>query len=324
MHLITPARAYLHINGMPIMKDYHNKIIQALPAQDLREYITEKFEWKSNTSDLVEWKLSGNLYSNKKFSEKPFITRYAHKIPPFLALKSTVAPTKTCTCCRATNVTPQHFPHCHTNKEAQAEFYISMIPKLNKYKIDPALRILLHIECMNNTITTTKNTQRDIDWRLYMKLIHHQGEIRWMQVLYGRFASEWVNAQHRCKYNSKRGYNNNPKWLRWMIHEIWTFAAKRWTNRNKTLVINTTDETRPYRLQKEVLLYQIRGLYAKQNNMMEIDCMTFQQALSEWKQCSQSQMMQWLAPFQPYIKYCTTVHKPQTQNKLQDIRHYFK
>eukprot|EP00957_Ditylum_brightwellii_P103652 7896676-Ditylum_brightwellii.AAC.1 len=53
-------------------------------------------------------------------------------------------------------------------------------------------------------------------------------------------------------------------------------------------------------------------------------CMPFQQAQSEWEQCSQSQMMQWLEPFQPHIKYCTTVHKCQTQNKLRDIRHYFK
>eukprot|EP00957_Ditylum_brightwellii_P184193 14029742-Ditylum_brightwellii.AAC.1 len=142
-----------------------------------------------------------------------------------------------------------------------------------------------------------------------MKLIHHQGEIGWTQVLYGRFASEWVNVQHRYDYKSKRGYSNDPKQLRQLIHEIWTFAAKRWASRNKTLVGNTAEETRSYRLQKEVLLHQIQGLYAKQNDMMEIDCMPFQQVLSEWEQCSQSQIMQLLAPFQPHIKYCTTVHK---------------
>eukprot|EP00957_Ditylum_brightwellii_P111562 8509630-Ditylum_brightwellii.AAC.1 len=78
-HPITPVKTYLYINSTPIVKGYHNKIIQAWSTQDLREYITEKFGWKSNTSDLVEWKLSSNLYSNKKFSEKCCITRYAHK-----------------------------------------------------------------------------------------------------------------------------------------------------------------------------------------------------------------------------------------------------
>eukprot|EP00957_Ditylum_brightwellii_P197724 15063957-Ditylum_brightwellii.AAC.1 len=101
-----------------------------------------------------------------------------------------------------------------------------MIPKLNKYKIDPVLRILLHMVCTNNIITTTKNTHTDIDWRPHMKLIHHQGEIRWIQVLYGRFASERINGRHRYEYTSKRGFSNDPKWLRQLIHEIWTFAAK--------------------------------------------------------------------------------------------------
>eukprot|EP00957_Ditylum_brightwellii_P033238 2518640-Ditylum_brightwellii.AAC.2 len=88
-HPIAPERAYLYINSTPITKDYCNKIIQACSTQDLREYLTEKFGWKSNTSDLVEWKLSSNLYNNKKLSEKCFIKRYAHKILPFLTLKST-------------------------------------------------------------------------------------------------------------------------------------------------------------------------------------------------------------------------------------------
>eukprot|EP00957_Ditylum_brightwellii_P188488 14349779-Ditylum_brightwellii.AAC.1 len=135
----TPMRAYLYINGMPIVKDYCNKIMEAWSTQDLSEYLTEKFGWKSNTSDLVEWKLSSNLHSNKKFSEKRFITRYAHKILHFLALKSTVISTKICPYCQATNETLQHLLYCHANKEVWEEFYTSMIPQLNKYMIDPVL-----------------------------------------------------------------------------------------------------------------------------------------------------------------------------------------
>eukprot|EP00957_Ditylum_brightwellii_P063728 4836070-Ditylum_brightwellii.AAC.1 len=73
----------------------------------------------------------------------------------------------------------------------------------------------------------------------------------------------------------------------------------------------TTEETRTYRLQKEVLLYQIQELYAKQDGMMDVDCLTFQRTLKEWENSSQSQMMQWLAPFQPHIQYCACIKKRQ-------------
>eukprot|EP00957_Ditylum_brightwellii_P201179 15324423-Ditylum_brightwellii.AAC.1 len=118
--------------------------MQAWSTQDLREYITEKLSWKNNTSDLVKWKLSSNLCINKG-SQKVLYHKICTQDTTFPCACINNHPTKTCKCCQATNETPQHFLPCHANKEAWAEFYTSMLPNLNKCKIDPALRILLHM-----------------------------------------------------------------------------------------------------------------------------------------------------------------------------------
>eukprot|EP00957_Ditylum_brightwellii_P188989 14387088-Ditylum_brightwellii.AAC.1 len=174
----------------------------------------------------------------------------------------------------------------------------------------------------NNNLICIKQQHTEVRWRDCDKVISSQSAIGWLQLLYGRFASTQIKQQHQYEYKTKAPYDADPKWLRKLIKKIWLLVSKQWEYCNKLFVSETEEETRSYRIQKEVLLHRMKGLYAKQQTMLNIDCLLFQRTLEEWEECSQSQMMQWLTSFQPHIHYCTSLAKKQQRKKLQDIRHF--
>eukprot|EP00957_Ditylum_brightwellii_P094771 7217129-Ditylum_brightwellii.AAC.1 len=133
--------------------------------------------------------------------------------------------------------------------------------------LDLVLRILLRMVFNDLTLMATMKQHEGIDWRECAKITEHQKKLGWTQILYGRLAHSWINQQHRYEQNRK---------------EIWCFAAKQWAFQNKTLTGGIDDNNNSYRIQQEVLLYRIKSLYAKQQDMIHIDCMPFQGTIEEW------------------------------------------
>eukprot|EP00957_Ditylum_brightwellii_P081495 6200069-Ditylum_brightwellii.AAC.1 len=136
---IAYAKVYFYLQGLPIVKDYRDVIVDTWASQDFREHMEKFFKWKGDIAELIEWTIIGNMYEQKPNNKKQFITRYVNNILPVLGLPSTVTPMTTCPSCNATKETPCHFLYCQVNEEKWKDLYTHLVPQFNKYNVDPTI-----------------------------------------------------------------------------------------------------------------------------------------------------------------------------------------
>eukprot|EP00957_Ditylum_brightwellii_P064769 4914926-Ditylum_brightwellii.AAC.1 len=70
---LPAACAYLYINERPITRNTRSVINAAWTTQDLKEHLTQKFQWSTSTADYVDWYTCGSVHTN---AQDPHFQRF--------------------------------------------------------------------------------------------------------------------------------------------------------------------------------------------------------------------------------------------------------
>eukprot|EP00978_Attheya_sp_CCMP212_P017704 scaffold47485_cov57-Attheya_sp.AAC.1 len=206
----------LYIAGKPITRNIAKEIRYAWTSQDLREYMTDKFEWKQTTADLIDWYSHGSTLKSYEYYQHVFCVKLIHERLPVQGEKFTVSANKICPCCTISKETTAHYMECNLNPHTVEELSDRLKPIFDKHDVDPILRILIYRATENQCITQDilEELHPIIDFQPYLDLLKEQDEIRWKQILLGRYSITWDRCQRRyleTKY--QKSITGEPKWI---------------------------------------------------------------------------------------------------------------
>ncbi len=183
----------LYIGGKPITRNLAKEIRYAWTSQDIRAHMTDKFNWKKTTADLIDWYSHGSTLKSYEYYQHQFCVKLIHERLPVLGEKFTASPDKMCPCCKICQETTSHYMQCNLNPHTPNALNDGLKPIFNANDVDPIRRILIHMGTTHQKITVDilQEMHPIIDFELYYDLIHEQAEIGWKQLLLGRYGITW-------------------------------------------------------------------------------------------------------------------------------------
>eukprot|EP00978_Attheya_sp_CCMP212_P036800 scaffold169524_cov56-Attheya_sp.AAC.1 len=78
------SKVMLYIRGQPITRNIAREIRFTWTSQDLRQYMTDKFNWKENTADLIDWYSHGSTLKSYAYYQHLFCVKLIHERLPVL------------------------------------------------------------------------------------------------------------------------------------------------------------------------------------------------------------------------------------------------
>eukprot|EP00978_Attheya_sp_CCMP212_P037101 scaffold172824_cov47-Attheya_sp.AAC.1 len=88
------SKVMLYIRGQPITRNIAREIRFAWTSQDLHQYMTDKFNWKENTADLIDWYSHGSTLKSYAYYQYLFCVKLIYERLPVLGKNSWLAQTK--------------------------------------------------------------------------------------------------------------------------------------------------------------------------------------------------------------------------------------
>jgi hypothetical protein len=161
-----------------------------------------------------------------------------------------------------------------------------------------------------------------IDFEPYYDLIAEQEAIGWHQLHLGRYGISWDRCQRRFLENKyDKRISGEPKWIRQIIRETWSYHKLRWKARNEKLHGPTTGQTSS-EATRLALLTRIRALYQHEPKLLVQDRFPFQTDIEDWEDKSTAAMKQWLTSNTQFIRTAIQMAKDQLKHNASDIRQF--
>ena len=125
----TPIAVY--INEVYITNSYV-KVIQAqCGAQDVRELLQEKYQWKKITINNIEWKLQANFVQRQTYSRKKTLLKWVHRL--LVSVNTSYGQMIECPHCNITSnktLTQDHFLTCEMTSERKEYRFKSILDRI--------------------------------------------------------------------------------------------------------------------------------------------------------------------------------------------------
>jgi hypothetical protein len=318
------SKVMLYIRGQPITRNIAREIRFAWTSQDLRQYMTDKFNWKPKTADLIDWYSHGSTLKSYAYYQHVFCVKLIHERLPVLGEKFTASPNKICPCCKRCEETTEHYMECLKNPYQPEELRDALRPIYDKHEVDPILRLMINMATANQPINRDilEGVHPIIDFSPYYELIQEQEEIGWNQLNLGRYGLSWDRCQRRFleeKHNKK--ITGEPKWIRNVIRETWAYQKARWLARNEELH-GPSNNRASSAATKLALLTRIQALYKHEMDLLVQDRFPFDTEIADWEHKTATAMKQWIARNTPFIKHALKIAKLQHIRNSSDIRQY--
>jgi hypothetical protein len=253
-----------------------------------------------------------------------FCVKLIHERLPAQGEKFTASPNKICPCCKQTEETSKHLLTCDKNPHKSTEVRDGLKPIFDKNDVDPILRLLIHRALANHPITLDilEGMNPIINFEPYYALIEEQEEIGWHQLHLGRYGLSWDRCQRRFLENKyDKRISGEPKWIRQVIRETWSYHHLRWKARNEKLHGPSTGQASS-EATRLALLTRIRALYQHEATLLVQDRIPFHTDIEDWDTRTTAAMKQWLTSNTPFIRNALQLAKSQLKKNASDIRQF--
>ena len=240
----------LHIDALMITNNYRDRLEDAWTGKHMREYLSRRETWDTDTLDDVDWYPLGTslqkIFKSKKRTFARYVkfmidmsntSRQKHAFTSRSKTKPTVE--NLCPCCKAEEETTLHLFHCRhpaIRDELKRSFNI-LHDTLEKDEVpaDVWLTIKMGIASYLNVPSPAPHpTQRASNLE---RAYHRQTKIGWNNFMKGRISSAWgdIMREHYKEYPSKNPSINHRQFRETLITSLWTIYDKIWKVRNAML-----------------------------------------------------------------------------------------
>ena len=117
------SKVELFINNAQIVKNHNRVINRAWTTGALRQYMQNKYNWKYQVSDNIDWFTLNRCILSQPTHIQLWITRYQHEWLPLHAQHFMNTPSNVCPICNDGPETSAHFQKCEHNEEKYASSF---------------------------------------------------------------------------------------------------------------------------------------------------------------------------------------------------------
>jgi len=248
---IPSAHPYLTIQGNHIIHHVKQQLCDAYTTHPYTEYLIKKYKWTPQIPNTIAWHALHIAIDRFKASEQQIIQKFIHGWLP-LQTRPQVTSTSTdklCPSCKHLPEDMQHFLSCsHPSRKPAFQDLQRQVLKLHqKHNCEPTVYQILwqgltSILLQHDLIEPHKQyTQQQL------RLFQAQECIGWMQLLNGRYTSEWITIVN------DQGINGTIFYAK-VIELSWKYVLTSWKECNRAL----HDTAKPYDMsQMHITVQQI-------------------------------------------------------------------
>jgi hypothetical protein len=260
---------YLLSNEKYQSGDESRTLSEAIPRQQIKQYMQERHKWDKETFDKVNLDAYATARRSNRRLER-FSSRFAHGWLPTRKRMRTIgtAANDECIWCHDTE-TQDHLFQCPHQSAWRDEFVERLDKHLTDSATDPTVKEEV-LECITSWLNQSNCPCKCDQLRIGRHLL-----------IRGYVANEWTTLQERYykdQHEPAKLSLNGQTWTRNLIHFLWDEAFQLWDKRNKE-IYETEDDNNSTLLFD--LKQQVRALYNLEEKVLARDRNNFALPLNE-------------------------------------------
>ena len=319
----TKAQLNFELHGT-VTNKYKREVHDAATAPALQQRIMKENGWSQQQHDLVDWPAHCRVI-NRHQTKQTTVVKMINDILPTGARVHKYDPkySHRCPACHAPEEDSQHMMRCQ--HEERQQWRTTLIDKVKETALKQTTRpFMATLLCEGITAWLEERQPNFQDLSpVYQRLIDHQGQIGWHNLLKGRFALEWAHLQedYLIERNERSSRANGLAWTTNMIDCIWESWFDLWKMRNDRR--HGTDENTRKIARHEQAAREVSLAYDQKDLVMIQERNLFDIPLEERLQGTAAQLRQWLNTFQTLITQSTQEALEDAVHGVNSIRDYF-
>jgi hypothetical protein len=302
---IPASHASLIIDGETITRRFATRLRQAASSPRLCQRLMTRNAWTPNTFRSINWLVPGKALDTLEHSAQIFIVKLAHDHLPTRRHMRRIgrAESDKCPACLHIVETDWHIFSCPRRSLWREDFLRTLRDTLEIQHTQPDLtQILLQgirgaLSDQHFQMSTTKREPR------FRMLVQAQNKIGWQHILKGRFSHHWTQLQGRHILDDPEldpTKKTGDRWLKQVLHHIWTALWRVWLIRNDDLHGRDKDEQERKRMEK--LRPHVLALYSKQSLLLACDKSILELPIQERMKLHSRELATWIALVTPTVK----------------------
>jgi len=307
----------LYIHGQLVVRDFQHRLRYVACSPDYREYLCQKFQWKSSDCEEVNWLAFSFAFRRVNSNDQMRLHKFLHDWLPLNAAKHVNKPEEEqwCPSCYRHKEDFWHFLECPSPVRTTAfnKLRSSLLKLHQKYSVDIHLFQLLWEGLLSIRFSLSIDEQCLVYPVSLQNLFHKQQSIGWDQLFYGHIAVSWAD---KITADSK-GSVSGTIFYSQVITIIWQYVLDVWRLRNADLHLPQIQHVALNVLEQQVqqLFHQIQSDPVLQPVAPTITIAQVLRrspaAIQEWVHTTKMHVQQYLSAVNQQARLCT-----------QDIRQF--
>jgi hypothetical protein len=283
--LLPTSGIQLNMEGGTVTYRLKKTVMQARSQHIHREYLCGKNDWTPSDFQQIDWE-SHRRALNKFPARRTILVKYLNDITPVGKLVNRYDPKypPNCPSCPAEQETQDHMLTCPCIERQQwRDRLLNAIQEaMDEYKT-PEHVTQLFMEGIRYSIGHQATMSQPLSPTV-SDIESAQTAIGWKQLMKGRMATAWRQAQHEAMQGKETKYRNAHTWSTTIIHIILDKWLELWTIRNKARF--GRDWQAQQTAAKDQAVREIEHLYAYKGKIMPHQEWIFSTTLDQQKQKS--------------------------------------
>jgi hypothetical protein len=323
---IPVSRVSIAIDGVTITRNIARRLRLAASSPALEKHLIAKNGWNDWIFHSIDWDTQAAALNTLQYSQELFVTKWAHNILPTRRHMKRMgkAESDLCPSCLDTVETAHHIFACPCRAPWQATFIESLRTLLQSLHTQQDLQLILIAGIEASLLDphyemTTTNREASFEM-----LVSSQNDIGWSHALRGRLSNHWAEIQqdHINREDTINSTTNTgARWLRKVIHHIWTQLYNAWKLRNADL--HGIDQADQERKAKAKLKPAIVALYRTVAHLDYLDKRMFSRPLAERLLQSSREQTAWIDIVTPTVRQAKAEAADHFRRCQRDIRGFF-
>ena len=240
------AKAVLQVGGVIVNKDYKGVILRALFADELREYLKNKYEWNDRVWDTIDWNIMEAPLGKLKGQRKVTIYKLVHLWQPTDRYKMRnedgLGSEGKCTHCGEIDE-QLHYMRCKNEyfKDARTYAWKRFCEKMKAYRREETFFRVIWIGLQNwiyedfNEELPKGDEITDEEYRALRRAFCDQERIGWDHFLVGRMAKGWREYFEMRSVESPIREGRGIAFGRKLVESIWIYTLQVWRWHNESV-----------------------------------------------------------------------------------------
>ena len=295
---LPAARIYFALNGQTITSQIQRHCLEALPRQELNEYMEQKFHWNRDDASQYDWENFAVARRTARPGMQVFITKLMFRLLPTAAREKRINLRECDKCQQCGEVEDiQHLFQCYKRGEWLPTLAFAVNSFCHKKQTKKSVRE--YLKQVFNEFKKGENYATNIFMELICGLVRNT-----LVEEFGPLSDE------------------RNQWVRGLIRIFWEYAFRAWDQRNKFIHTKTSPTGGR---ERENIISSVKKLFAKSIEMSEVHRSSiYPTDMEEFLKKSNTLLQDWVLRNTQAIKLACENYTQESISNTKTLENYFQ